>query len=147
MAGLALVACAFILCFSITCCNAKDTINPGQPLRDGDTTLVSAGRGRFELGFFSSVNSRNRYLGIWYTNITPQTVVWVANRETPIQDTLGVVNLTSQGNLTLFDGNQTLVWSSNSSSPQSPVVQLLDSGNLVLDSLQKNDTAAADNFL
>ncbi|CAL1352744.1 unnamed protein product [Linum trigynum] len=149
MAGLAVLACAFISGFSITCCSAQDTISLDQQLKDGDTTLVSAGRGRFELGFFSPVNSRNRYLGIWYTNIIPRTVVWVANRETPIPDTLGAVNLTSQGNLTLFDGNQTLVWSSNSSgiSLQSPVAQLLDSGNLVVKDSLDNDTGAVENLL
>ncbi|CAN1775123.1 G-type lectin S-receptor-like serine/threonine-protein kinase At4g27290, partial [Linum perenne] len=116
--------------FSRTCI-AQDTSNPDHPLRDGNS-LISAG-GRFEFGFFSPMRSRNRFLDIWYKNITPQTVVWVANREVPITERVGVFNITSQGNLTLVDATLTLVWSSNSSrSLQSPVVKLLDSGNLVV---------------
>ncbi|CAN1239381.1 G-type lectin S-receptor-like serine/threonine-protein kinase At4g27290 [Linum grandiflorum] len=130
MAGLAGIACALIYCFSRTCI-AQDTSNPDKPLRDGGS-LISVG-GRFEFGFFSPARSRNRFLGIWYRNITPQTVVWVANREVPVTERVGVFNITSQGNLTLVDATQTLVWSSNSSRfLQSPIVKLLDSGNLVV---------------
>ncbi|CAN1775109.1 G-type lectin S-receptor-like serine/threonine-protein kinase At4g27290 [Linum perenne] len=130
MAVITVLACSFIFCFSITC-SAQDNLKPGELLRDGES-LVSAA-GRFELGFFSPVRSTNRFLGIWYKNITPQTVVWVANREAPMAEKAGVLNITSQGNLTLVDATHTLVWSSNSTRYlQSPVVNLLDSGNLVV---------------
>ncbi|CAN1239380.1 G-type lectin S-receptor-like serine/threonine-protein kinase At4g27290, partial [Linum grandiflorum] len=53
--------------------------------------------------------------------------------EVPVTERVGVFNITSQGNLTLVDATQTLVWSSNSSRfLQSPIVKLLDSGNLVV---------------
>ncbi|CAN1154336.1 G-type lectin S-receptor-like serine/threonine-protein kinase At4g27290 [Linum perenne] len=141
MAGITVLACSFIFCFSITC-SAQDNLKPGELLRDGES-LVSAA-GRFELGFFSPVRSTNRFLGIWYKNITPQTVVWVANREAPMAEKAGVLNITSQGNLTLVDATHTLVWSSNSTRYlQSPVVKLLDSGNLVVTDMNDN----SDNFL
>ncbi|KAF5770751.1 putative protein kinase RLK-Pelle-DLSV family [Helianthus annuus] len=90
---------------------ALDTINTGQALRDDDT-LVSAGE-TYELGFFSPGNSKNRYLGIWFKKVSPQTVVWVANRETPLTSTTGVLKVSSNGMLLLLD-------------------LLLDSGNLVV---------------
>ncbi|GJS05066.1 G-type lectin S-receptor-like serine/threonine-protein kinase, partial [Tanacetum coccineum] len=34
--------------------------------------------------------SKNRYLGIWYKKISEGTVVWVANRQTPINNTSGM---------------------------------------------------------
>ncbi|CAN1775093.1 G-type lectin S-receptor-like serine/threonine-protein kinase At4g27290 [Linum perenne] len=142
MAGITVLACSFIFCFSITCSSAQDNLKPGELLRDGES-LVSAA-GRFELGFFSPVRSTNQFLGIWYKNITPQTVVWVANREAPLAEKAGVLNITSQGNLTLVDATHTLVWSSNSTRYlQSPVVKLLDSGNLVV--IDMNDNS--NNFL
>lgn len=106
-----------------------------QVIRDGDT-LVSAGK-VYELGFFSPGRSRKRYLGIWYKNISPQTVVWVANRETPITDSSGVFRLATNGSLLVIAGsNKSIFWSSNTSlvSPIiiNPVAQLLDSGNLVV---------------
>ena len=69
----------------------------------------------FELGFFSPGKSKNRYLGIWYKKISEGTVVWVANRETPINDTSGVLKVGRDGNLLLFNGGNNMVWSSNSS--------------------------------
>ena len=109
---------------------ATDTLGPGQYLRDNQT-LVSSGQ-RFELGFFSPGNSGNRYLGIWYKNL-PLTVVWVANRNRSIAGSSGALSVTSAGELLLRNGTE-LVWSSNSTSPANGavVLQLLDSGNLVV---------------
>ena len=65
---------------------AIDIINTTQFIIDGDT-VVSA-NGTYELGFLSPGKSKNRYLGIWYGKIPVQTVVWVANREAPLNDSL-----------------------------------------------------------
>uniref|UniRef100_A0A2N9FD60 Bulb-type lectin domain-containing protein n=1 Tax=Fagus sylvatica TaxID=28930 RepID=A0A2N9FD60_FAGSY len=112
---------------------AQDTITPTLSIRDGDT-IVSAG-GSFELGFFSPGNSKRRYLGIWYKNIstTTRTVVWVANREAPLTDTSGVLTITLPGILVLRNATNGIIWSSNTTrTMESPVGQLLDSGNLVV---------------
>nr|POE76396.1 g-type lectin s-receptor-like serine/threonine-protein kinase [Quercus suber] len=107
-----------------------DTIIPSHSIRDGET-LVSAG-GTFELGFFSPGNSKGRYLGIWY-RISTDTVIWVANRETLIANRSGVLKVTNEGNIVLFNNTNSTVWSSNTSrAAASPVVKLLDSGNLVV---------------
>ncbi|GKE01902.1 G-type lectin S-receptor-like serine/threonine-protein kinase [Tanacetum coccineum] len=126
----------FCILFSfLATCTAQDTITVNQAIRDGDT-LVSADE-MFELGFFSPGSSKNRYLGIWYKNISPQTVVWVANRETPITDSSGVFRVHTNGSLLVIAGsNNTVVWSSNTNivSPTSinPVAQILNTGNLVV---------------
>ncbi|KAF5777986.1 putative protein kinase RLK-Pelle-DLSV family [Helianthus annuus] len=113
-------------------CSAVDTISANQEIRDGNATLVSKGE-MFELGFFSPGKSKNRYLGIWYKKISYGTVVWVANRETPIADTSGLLKLSRQGNLVICSGGNSVVWSSNSTGNNSVVVaQLLESGNLVV---------------
>ncbi|KAK4398438.1 G-type lectin S-receptor-like serine/threonine-protein kinase SD1-1 [Sesamum angolense] len=110
---------------------ATDTINTTHIIRDGDT-MVSSG-GMFELGFFSPGNSRNRYVGIWFKNITVRTVVWVANREVPLPNESGVLKVMEPGILALLNDINATIWSSNiSRSVQNPVAQLLDSGNLVV---------------
>ncbi|XP_019255623.1 PREDICTED: G-type lectin S-receptor-like serine/threonine-protein kinase At4g27290 isoform X2 [Nicotiana attenuata] len=117
--------------------SAADTIPTDQPLTDGNT-IISSG-GKFELGFFSlgTGTSRKRYLGIWFNNI--QTVVWVANRDNPLNDTDGMLNFTRQGNLTLLNGSGRVIWSSSAiRSVQNPIAQLLDSGNLVVRDASKN---------
>ncbi|GMN67171.1 hypothetical protein TIFTF001_036234 [Ficus carica] len=111
--------------------SAVDTIEPFKSFGDG-TTLISNG-GIFEFGFFSRGNSKNRYVGIWYKKIGSQTVVWVANRCNPIADNFGSLTINSTGNLVLLSQNKSVVWSTSSSKQiKKPIVQLLDSGNLVL---------------
>ncbi|XP_048131123.1 G-type lectin S-receptor-like serine/threonine-protein kinase At4g27290 [Rhodamnia argentea] len=110
---------------------AVDTVYASQSISDGET-LVSSG-GTFELGFFSPGNLTDRYLGIWYKNVPVRTVVWVANRSQPIHDSSGTLMVVSTGNLVLLNQNRSVVWSTNSTKrAQTPVLQLLDSGNLVL---------------
>ena len=126
----ALVFC-FVSFLIVTTATPADTINTTQFIRDGDT-VVSAD-GTYELGFFSPGKSKNRYLGIWYGKISVLTAVWVANRETPLNDSSGAVRLTSQGVLVLLDGGGSIIWSSNISTPaRNPIAELLDSGNLVV---------------
>ncbi|XP_031276354.1 G-type lectin S-receptor-like serine/threonine-protein kinase At4g27290 [Pistacia vera] len=132
----------YFLFFVFGASNALDTIAPNQSIKDGQT-LVSA-RGIFELGFFNPGNSSKRYLGIWYKKDT-QTVAWVANRVTSLSDLSGILNVTDQGNLVLLDGKDRVIWSSNiSGSMRYPVLQLLDSGNLVVK--DRNDSHP-ENFL
>ncbi|XP_059282932.1 G-type lectin S-receptor-like serine/threonine-protein kinase At4g27290 [Lycium ferocissimum] len=110
---------------------ASDTITTDKSIRDGDT-IISAG-GIYELGFFSPGNSKNRYVGIWYKKISKGTVVWVANRNIPLNDTSGVLTLKPNGILVLVDNSNVSIWSSNSSrSLKNPRARLLDSGNLVV---------------
>ncbi|XP_059660867.1 G-type lectin S-receptor-like serine/threonine-protein kinase At4g27290 [Cornus florida] len=125
--------------FTIICDAVElDTITATQSLTDGQTMVSSDTT--FELGFFSpsGSTSRNRYLGIWYKR-SVGTVVWVANRDTPITDTSGggVLKLTHGGVLMLVNTTNSIFWSSSNSSSSSnntvnPVAQLLDSGNLVV---------------
>ncbi|WCJ31525.1 G-type lectin S-receptor-like serine/threonine-protein kinase At4g27290 [Euphorbia peplus] len=116
---------------------AVDTIVSNGTLIDGETIVSS--NGRFELGFFSPKDSTFRYLGIWYP-FSNSTVVWVANRQTPLNDSTGILQLTSTGILLLHNSSNTLIWSSSNITKRvtNPVAQLLDSGNLVL--REANDT-------
>ncbi|XP_022877616.1 G-type lectin S-receptor-like serine/threonine-protein kinase At4g27290 isoform X1 [Olea europaea var. sylvestris] len=122
---------------------AIDIINTTQIFRDGDV-LVSSG-GRFELGFFSPGSSNNRYVGIWYHKIPNSSAVWVANREIPVRNTSGILKVTESGILVVLNDTNNIIWSSNTSRvAPTPVLQLLDSGNLVL--REANDDRP-DNFL
>ncbi|XWS51980.1 hypothetical protein CRYUN_Cryun11dG0028300 [Craigia yunnanensis] len=93
-------------------------------MSDGET-LVSSGQS-FELGFFSPGNSKNRYLGIWYKQ-NPETVSWVANRNNPI----AII----KNGLILSNHTNSVIWSSNTiKMAESPIAQLLDSGNAMVSS-------------
>ncbi|PIN12768.1 MEKK [Handroanthus impetiginosus] len=128
---------AFLCCFCLSTLlfsHASDSILPHQSLPDGK--LVVSSNGAFEMGFFSPDNSKNRFFGIWYKIISTGTVVWVAKRDSPLNDTSGALTLTQDGNLIVLNttnGND--FWSSrsnNTTNNQNPVAQLLESGNLVI---------------
>ncbi|XP_073107324.1 G-type lectin S-receptor-like serine/threonine-protein kinase At4g27290 [Elaeis guineensis] len=107
-----------------------DTMTPTKSIADGQS-LISSG-GTFELGFFSPGDSKNRYLGIYYGGTPDKTVVWVANRISPLGGSTGVLNLKGDGNLVLLNSTGYIIWSTGTSNAINPVVQLRDSGNLVL---------------
>nr|GEV73616.1 G-type lectin S-receptor-like serine/threonine-protein kinase At4g27290 isoform X1 [Tanacetum cinerariifolium] len=113
---------------------AADTLTVNGSLRDGE--MLSSAGGTFELGFFSPGNSTNRYVGIWYKNVSPPIVVWVANRKNPIIKQSGVLMLVGDPISTLIilaEGVNHTIWKSLSNVSNSiPILQLLDSGNLVV---------------
>ncbi|KAG8365013.1 hypothetical protein BUALT_Bualt18G0058800 [Buddleja alternifolia] len=121
--------CVASLCLKVSA--VTDTINTSQFLRDGETIVSS--EGSFELGFFSPGRSRNRYLGIWYKNIPVPTVVWVANRENPVTDLSGILSINNSGAIVISNRTSHVIWSANSvQKAQNPLLQILESGNLVL---------------
>ncbi|KAJ0458056.1 putative protein kinase RLK-Pelle-DLSV family [Helianthus annuus] len=132
----------FIIFFTISTLllttTAISTITQNQNITDGQT-IVSDDQS-FRMGFFTpSTRSPNRFFGIWYNRIELITVVWVANRETPLNDTSGVLTLNNEGTLMLLNHANTIIWSSNSSTTaNNPVAQLLETGNLMI--RNENDT-------
>lgn len=112
---------------------ATDTITFSSEYRDSET--VVSNHSTFRFGFFSPVNSTGRYAGIWFNNIPVQTVVWVANRNSPINDSSGMVAISKEGNLVVMDSRGQVHWSTNVSVPvaaNTTYARLLNTGNLVL---------------
>ncbi|XP_078175423.1 receptor-like serine/threonine-protein kinase SD1-8 [Carex rostrata] len=128
----------FFSLFHLLLCSgeAVDLFKQHQNITDGGK-LESAG-GTFVLGFFSTGASKH-FLGIWF-KVSPQAIVWVANRNSPLKNTSGVLSISENGNLILEDNsNGSVMWYSNSTYTTNPTsVQLLDSGNLVLRDLKTN---------
>ncbi|XP_020969997.1 receptor-like serine/threonine-protein kinase SD1-8 isoform X2 [Arachis ipaensis] len=115
--------------FFITPSTSFDTLTGTQILRTNQTLLSQ--NQSFVLGFFRGSNT-NYYLGIWYNNINPQTIVWVANRDNPIETSTGYLKIGDNGNFVLLNSSGNPAWSSNQTHAKNPVLQLLDTGNLVL---------------
>lgn len=101
--------------------------------------------GNFTLGFFSPSNSTHRYIGIWFNKVSTNDVFWVANRNNPLNDSSGIMNISADGNLQVLSGRNDILWSSNLSIPSANTsfsAQLSDAGNLVL--LAHNSTDNSD---
>uniref|UniRef100_A0A2N9G9R4 Receptor-like serine/threonine-protein kinase n=1 Tax=Fagus sylvatica TaxID=28930 RepID=A0A2N9G9R4_FAGSY len=116
---------------------SQDTITISKPIRDNGSVLVS-NEETFALGFFSPGKSTYRYVGIWYYKAPDNPVVWVANRDRPINDRSGVLSIDVLGNLVLHvKDRNTPIWSTTTnivskSRNNETHAQLWDSGNLVL---------------
>ena len=110
------------------------TITSSQLIKDSET--ISSSDDAFKLGFFSPANTTNRYVGIWYLN--QSNIIWVANRENPLQDSSGVFTFADDNtNLVVLNGQKHVIWSSNVSSNfatsnSNVTAQLQNNGNLVL---------------
>ncbi|XP_031130612.1 G-type lectin S-receptor-like serine/threonine-protein kinase At2g19130 [Ipomoea triloba] len=123
------------LCFFYNLGLSADSLRPGESITP-NRTLLSAG-GNFALGFFRPGNSSSSFLGIWYNSIN-KTVIWVANRESPLpQDSEAVFTLGYDGNLQLLDGDgRNIIWSTNISGSglagNSTAAQLQDTGDLIV---------------
>lgn len=98
--------------------------------------LLSTPKGVFEAGFFRI--GENAYcFGIRYTKqYDPSTtIVWMVNRDRPVNKRYTKLSLTKSGNLVLTDAGQITVWTSNTISDSNslpPQLQLHDNGNLIL---------------
>ncbi|TYG81872.1 hypothetical protein ES288_D01G040300v1 [Gossypium darwinii] len=133
-------------CFYLQSGTALDTITPSKSIKDPEFIISQSGV--FRLGFFSFANSSNRYVGILYHQIPVQTVVWVANRNKPLKDSSGILNISDDGNLVVFNGKAEILWSSNVTNlvPNATTAQLLDSGNLVLSNGEDGESSLWESF-
>jgi D-mannose binding lectin/S-locus glycoprotein domain/PAN-like domain len=114
--------------------SATNTLYPGQNITEGQS-LVSS-QGICELGFFNPGSSTTRFLGIWF-RVSQETVLWVANRDSPLNNTSGILTVHNNGSVVLYDSSERMAWSSSDHSTSmannsSPILQLNDSGNLIL---------------
>jgi len=96
--------------------------------------------GMFSAGFY--VVGQNAYsFAVWFSEPYGQTrnatVVWMANRDQPVNDKDSKISLLRNGNLALNDVDESLVWYTNTASLSSSVRLFFDNtGNLLLHETQ-----------
>ncbi|XP_065878008.1 G-type lectin S-receptor-like serine/threonine-protein kinase RKS1 [Euphorbia lathyris] len=114
--------------------SSLDIITTNQTFKEGE--LLVSKNNKFAFGFFTPGTSRYRYLGIWFHNISQPSVVWVANRNHPINGSSGFLSVNRYGNLVLYNDldQKSPLWSTNVSGEVTDTysARLLDSGNLIL---------------
>ncbi|KAF7113189.1 hypothetical protein RHSIM_RhsimUnG0151700 [Rhododendron simsii] len=84
---------------------------------------------------FHSVGVNAYCFSIWFTQPKSDgnlTIHWTANRDKPINGKRSELSLLKSGNLILTDAAQFRVWSTNTKSISPLQLQLLNTGNLVL---------------
>ncbi|AES69563.2 Serine/Threonine kinase, plant-type protein [Medicago truncatula] len=100
-----------------------------------ENDFIVSPKGTFTAGFYP-VGENAYSFAIWFTqkhkNLTNATVVWMANREQPVNGKRSTLSLLNTGNLILTDAGQFNVWSTNTYSLKQLELVLYDTGNLIL---------------
>ena len=128
-----------LLCSFLVYCADRISLRYGELIRDNETLVSPEGEFEFGFGFFSPSGSSGyeRYVGIWY-KWDKRTVVWVANRDRPLNNAAGTFGIGTDGNIQVLDtstGNvhwSTKDYSCDLCTTTDGIVNLTDSGNLVL---------------
>ncbi|RVX22840.1 putative receptor protein kinase ZmPK1 [Vitis vinifera] len=108
------------------------SLKPGLSLSvEKEGQLLVSQEGSFSSGFYR-VGTNVYCYAIWFTNSAEKTVVWMANRDRPVNGKGSRLTLHRNGNLVLTDADGSIVWSTDTFSDGEVEVQLLETGNLVL---------------
>ncbi|CAK7357472.1 unnamed protein product [Dovyalis caffra] len=113
-----------------------DTLSKGSSLSvENRNDVMTSPSGIFSAGFFP-VADNAYYFAIWF-NEHPScgancTIVWMANRDQPVNGKKSELSLLLSGNLVISDAGQSTVWASNTVSQSSVSLYLYDNGNLLL---------------
>ncbi|PWA98537.1 receptor protein kinase ZmPK1 [Artemisia annua] len=110
----------------------KDHFERGSSLsvEDESHVLMSLDKS-FTCGFYG-FQSNAYWFAIWYTNSKDRTVIWTANRNTPVNGRGSKLRLRKTGAMVLTDVDGTIVWETNTTSTDVSTAVLLNTGNLVL---------------
>ncbi|XWS14756.1 hypothetical protein CRYUN_Cryun35bG0035400 [Craigia yunnanensis] len=103
-------------------------------VENSDDILISPS-GIFSAGFYPV--GQNAYcFAIWFSKPCQDrrhTIVWMANRDTPVNGKRSKLSLLKTSNIIITDAGQFIIWTSNNTVTDSwSQLNLLDSGNLVL---------------
>ncbi|KAJ9145894.1 hypothetical protein P3X46_028222 [Hevea brasiliensis] len=134
MAIIPLLALPLIL-YSPSLSSASDSLTKGSSLLVENTNdLLISPRGTFIAGFFP-VGDNAYCFAIWFDEPFCNnncTIVWMANRDQPVNGKRSALSLLKSGNLILTDAGRITVWATDTVSESSVHLQLQESGNLVL---------------
>ncbi|KAG6672017.1 hypothetical protein I3842_16G035300 [Carya illinoinensis] len=119
--------------------STNHTLSEGLSLsREKPEDVLTSPNGVFSAGFYS-VGDNAYCFAIWFASrpsrIQDRTVVWMANRDQPVNGRKSKLSLLRTGNLILTDAGEFIVWETNTISLSSLELHLYDTGNLVLRTL------------
>ncbi|CAK9169980.1 unnamed protein product [Ilex paraguariensis] len=128
----------FMLILAFLCSHAlySSSVAATNTIRIGDevnaTSNLVSENGNFTLGLFTVSSPNSSYFGIWYTNDVQRRKVWVANPNSPITSSSGVLTIDSTGTLKITSGGNTIMLLSAQNGTANATATLEDSGNFVL---------------
>ncbi|KAI6675141.1 hypothetical protein NL676_003047 [Syzygium grande] len=115
----------FSICFSFASSNILLSVE------EHDSHSLTSPDKTFTCGFYG-LGSNAYWFSIWFTYSSDRTVVWMANRDKPVNGQGSKVTLRGTGSLVLTDVDGSVVWETHTTSPDAPSLELWNTGNLVL---------------
>lgn len=120
------------LFFHSTASEVKQYLERGATLSvQHEKGFITSPDKSFTCGFHGD-GSNAYWFAVWFTNSRDKTVVWMANRDRPVNGYGSKVSLISNGAMVLTDVDGIIVWQTDATSTDVTKAELLNSGNLVL---------------
>lgn len=111
----------------------SDTLSEGSSLSVEKSSDVLVSRNGVYVAGFHQVGDNAYCFAIWINKSSTPTVIWMANRDQPVNGKRSKLSLLEKGNLVLTDVGGLVYWSvQNNLGSSSLQLQLQDRGNLVL---------------
>ncbi|XP_059454024.1 putative receptor protein kinase ZmPK1 [Corylus avellana] len=137
MATLILFVLSLALLLPLT--STFSTLRKGSSLStEKPEDVLSSPNGVFSAGFYP-VGENAYCFAIWFNHSSqsqPHTIVWMANRDQPVNGRRSKLSLLKTGNLILTDAGKFTVWTSDTLSRSPLQLLLYNTGNLVLRTLK-----------
>ncbi|KAK9095811.1 hypothetical protein Sjap_021308 [Stephania japonica] len=115
-----------------------NSLNKGSSLSvEKPNDVLMSSNGVFATGF-RSVGDNAYCFAIWFTGSSDLTIVWMANRDHPVNGKGSVLSLLGDGNLVLKDVGEINTWATDTNSASQVELIMLDTGNLVLQTLEND---------
>uniref|UniRef100_A0A2N9H6E0 Receptor-like serine/threonine-protein kinase n=1 Tax=Fagus sylvatica TaxID=28930 RepID=A0A2N9H6E0_FAGSY len=117
--------------------STMDAMSKGTSLSVEKQEVLVSPNGVFSAGFYP-VGDNAFCFAIWFSklwsnaNSNSHTVVWMANRDQPVNGRQSKLSLLKSGDLILTDAGKFTVWATNTVSLSSVQLSLYNTGNLVL---------------
>ena len=133
MANIILFLLSFAL-FAPFSSSTFQTLSKGSSLSsEKPEDVLTSPNDVFSAGFYS-VGENAFCFAIWFSN--SRTIVWMANRDQPVNGQRSKLSLLKIGNLILTDAGKFTIWTTNTFSLSLVQLSLYNSGNLVLRNME-----------
>lgn len=121
-AFLLLLLCSFAASKNTT----RDRLQRGSSISvENDSHVITSPDNSFTCGFYS-FQTNAFWFAIWLTNSKDRTVVWTANRNTPVNGHGSKLTFETKGVMVLTDVDDTIVWQTDATPTDANIAMLLN---------------------
>ncbi|KAI3447720.1 hypothetical protein Pfo_004385 [Paulownia fortunei] len=122
----------FLSSFPLAISRSQFGLERGDSISVGkESDFITSPDNSFTCGFHC-LGTNAYWFAIWFTNSRDKTVVWMANRNRPVNGKGSKVTIRRDGTMVLTDVDGSVVWQTNTTTADVAAAELLNTGNLVL---------------